>query len=83
MQFLIGSLIKSCEIQLNNQRITPLEDNYNYIAFLSNMVKSNSAKKGYLSCGLWVNDSLTSAATVDQAGNSVLASITFTYSHVM
>jgi len=62
----VTSMFKSVGMAINDTRVTPNESNMAYIHFLHAFTQTKSAKESYLTAGLYYEDTMTSAETMNQ-----------------
>jgi len=63
----VTSMFKSMGMSINDTRVTPNEINMPYIHFLHAFTQTKDAKESYLTAGLYYEDTMTSAETMNQS----------------
>lgn len=67
VQYPVTSFFKSITMHINDQKISPNEDNMNYIHFLNVFMRPEAEKNTILSLGLYYEDSFDSLAAAEQS----------------
>ena len=62
----VTSMIKSITMAINDTRVTPNDNNSAYIHFLHAFTQGHDAKSSYLTAGLYYEDTMTNATTINQ-----------------
>ena len=60
-----SSIFKSCDIHINDQKITSFEVDYAYVGYFNSLCHLNSAKRSYLQLGLYQEDTFDKLETVN------------------
>lgn len=66
VQNILGSMFKSVDVYFNDSRVTPIDDNYAYVAWFYNFFRGGDAKLCPLSQSLWREDDYSSLTIADQ-----------------
>ena len=64
---LATSVIKAVNMAINDNRVTPTEQNAAYIHYVEAMLQPEAAKKSWMTAGMYYEDTMTNDITMNQA----------------